>query len=326
MPITVAAPGLVQGNADRLEQFMKNFAGEVITAFERASKTTNRHQTRTISSGKSAAFPVLGRAAAAYLAPGNSLDDIRSNIPSTEKVIQIDGLLTSSQMITDIDEAMSHFDVSAPYSKAMGEALALAADGANIAEIAKLVVADAENLTGLGKGAIVAKTAASGTSLISATVGQLYLDMLFEMQYNFNKNSVPKSERVAYVAPDVIAALVNAKVLSNRDYSNSGSITEGTVERAAGFDIVMVPHLTAGGAATTDILQGSGHVFPVAYKDTTKIVAAHYSSIGILKLKDLGLEKARRAEFQADMMVAKYAMGHGGLRPEACQLGTLTLS
>ena len=36
-----------------------------------------------------------------------------------------------------------------------------------------------------------------------------------------------------------------------------------------------------------------------------------------MKLKDLALERARRAEFQADQIIAKYAMGHKGLRPEA---------
>lgn len=43
----------------------------------------------------------------------------------------------------------------------------------------------------------------------------------------------------------------------------------------------------------------------------------HRSAVGTVKLKDLALERARRANFQADQIIAKYAMGHGGLRPEA---------
>ena len=31
----------------------------------------------------------------------------------------------------------------------------------------------------------------------------------------------------------------------------------------------------------------------------------------------IAMERARRTEYQADQIVAKYAMGHGGLRPEA---------
>ncbi|MNW00536.1 hypothetical protein D3C71_1960440 [compost metagenome] len=43
----------------------------------------------------------------------------------------------------------------------------------------------------------------------------------------------------------------------------------------------------------------------------------HRSAVGTVKLKDMALERARRAEFQADQIIGKYAMGHGGLRPEA---------
>jgi hypothetical protein len=326
--VIVAAPGQINGTGDRLAQWLKIFGGEVITAFSRASKTEGRHMLRTITAGKSAAFPVLGRATAAYLKPGGSLDDIRTNIPGTEVVINIDGLLTASAMITDIDDAMSHFEVSGEYSKQLGEALAYSADGAVLAELAKLVVADTENLTGLGAPKITAKVGSTGTPLTSATLGQLYLDALLEMQYNLDSNFVPETERTAYITPDVAAALVNAKIVIDSDYnSNSnGSIAEGSVMRVAGFDLVKVPGLTRGGASTTNILQGDGHVFPAAYTATCKIIAAHRSAVGTLKLMDLGMEHARRTEYQADMVVAKYAIGHKGLRPEAVMMTTLTLS
>lgn len=32
------------------------------------------------------------------------------------------------------------------------------------------------------------------------------------------------------------------------------------------------------------------------------------------------MERARRAEYQADQIIAKMAVGHGGLRPEAVGL------
>jgi hypothetical protein len=326
MAITVAAPGQIGGTGDRIAQFLKVFGGEVITAFSRASKTENRHMLRTISSGKSAAFPVLGRATAAYLAPGDSLDDIRTNIDGTEVVIQIDGLLTASAMITDIDDAMNHFEVSGEYSTQLGEALAFSADGAVLAELAKLVVANTENLTGLGAPIITVKTGSTGTSLVSATLGQLYLDALLEMKYNLDVNFVPETDRTCYCSPDVIAALVNAKIVIDNDYNGNGSITEGKVMRVAGFDMVGCPGLTRGGASTTNILQGSGHVFPAAYTATCKMIACHRSSVGTLKLMDLGMEHARRTEYQADMVVAKYAIGHKGLRPESVMMTTLTLS
>lgn len=325
MLVTVASPGQIAGAGDKLAQFLKIFGGEIITAFSRASKTEGRHQIRTIASGKSASFPVLGRAQCAYLVPGASLDDIRQNIQGTEVVVVIDGLLTSSAMITDIDDALSHFEVRGEYSRQLGEALAYSADGAVIAEIAKMVVAGVGNLTELGAPAIVAKTAPTGTSLVSATLGQIYLDQIFEMKYNMDNNFVPDSDRTIYCTPDVLASLVNAKIVINTDYSGNGSITEGVVQRIAGFDMVQVPGLTRGGASVTGIMQGDGHVFPASYTTSCKMLACHRSSVGTLKLKDLALEHARRAEYQADMMVAKYAIGHKGLRPETCMMATLTL-
>ena len=56
------------GSEDAL--FLKVFAGEVLTSFERASVTAGAETVRTISNGKSATFPVMGRVAAAYHTPG----------------------------------------------------------------------------------------------------------------------------------------------------------------------------------------------------------------------------------------------------------------
>lgn len=322
--VIVAQPGLVQGGSDKLAQYLKIFAGEVITAFERSAVATNRHMTRTIQSGKSAQFPVFGRAAAAYLKPGKSLDDIRTNIPGMERLITIDGLLTTSQMITDIDDALSHFDVRSEYSKQMGEALAIAADAAVLAEIAKEAVADTENLTGLGSPGVVTKTLAAGELVdINEATGKAITQLLLEAAATFDVNRVPLTERVAYLDPTFHAALVASMNAINRDFGGVGTIVEGRVARLCGFDIVSCPHITAGGADNANVLAGAGHVFPAAYAAKKPIVIAHRTSVGTLKLKDLGFERARRAEYQADMLVAKYAMGHGGLRPEACMLGII---
>ena len=56
------------GTEDAL--FLKVFAGEVLTSFDRASKTGGAEMVRSISSGKSATFPVMGRIDAAYHVAG----------------------------------------------------------------------------------------------------------------------------------------------------------------------------------------------------------------------------------------------------------------
>ena len=284
-----------------------------------------RHIVRTIDAGKSAQFPVFGRAKAAYLKPGKSLDDLRENIAHNERIIYIDGLLTSSQMITDIDEAMRHYDVRGEYSRQMGESLAIAADGAVLAEAAKLVVANTENITGLGKGKLVTRQLASTDIGITEAMGKAIVNMLLEIKAEMSKNRVPETERYVFMKPEGTAALVASLVAINRDYGAVATITEGNVLRVAGFDILECPHLTDGGAAVNDgLLQGGGHVFPASYKDSCLFIAMHRTAVGTVKLRDLALEQARRPEYQADMLVAKYAMGHGGLRPEAAFMGIIT--
>lgn len=326
MSINIAKPGLKEGGSDALEMYLKNSAVEIIAAFERRSRTLGRFITRTITSGKAASFPVFGRLAAQYLAPGDSLDNQLKNLAGTSLDIVIDGLLTAPAMIFDLDDAMAHWDVGSEYARQIGEALAISADAGVLAELAKTVVAGVPNLAELPAPVIVNKTATAGLDSTSATLGQYYLDMLLQMKTNLDNNEVPEEERTAYVVPDVIGALVNAKVIIDRDYAGNGSITEGSVQRAAGFDLISVPHLTRGSDDNTKVLQGSGHVFPTGYAAKTKIIAAHRTAAGLLKLKDLSMEHARRAEYQADMMVGKMAVGMRGLRPEAIQMGTVTFA
>lgn len=309
--------GAKQNTGDQLALFLKVFSGEVLTAFTRASKVRNNHMIKTIDSGKSTSFPVMGRGKAHYLPAGSNLDDLREAIPHNEVVINIDGLLTSDVLITDIFEAMNHYDVRGEYAKQLGEALAIAADGATVAEIAKLVKANTENITGLGKGVVVEKTITGGAG-INYETGKAVIDGLLEMKAKWTTQYVPEEERFAYITPEVESAIITSKDAINRDYGAVASIVDGNIDKLCGFKIIAVPHLKAGGADKTGMLGTSpeGHVFPTDYAGALA-VCAHRTAVATVKLKDLQLEHARRPELQADMIIAKNAVGHGGLRPEA---------
>lgn len=309
--------GAKQNQGDQLALFLKVFSGEVLTAFTRASKVMNNHMIKTIDSGKSTSFPVMGRGKAHYLPAGSNLDDLREAIPHNEVVINIDGLLTSDVLITDIFEAMNHYDVRGEYAKQLGEALAIAADGATVAEIAKLVKANTENITGLGKGIVVEKTITGGAG-INYETGKAVIDGLLEMKAKWTTQYVPEEERFAYITPEVESAIITSKDAINRDYGAVASIVDGNIDKLCGFKIIAVPHLKAGGADKTGMLGTApeGHEFPTDYVGALA-VCAHRTAVATVKLKDLQLEHARRPELQADMIIAKNAVGHGGLRPEA---------
>lgn len=274
---------------------------------------------------KSAQFPVFGRAAAQYLKAGGNLDDLRQNIKHGEKIIQIDGLLTSDCLIFDLDDAMAHFDVRGEYSKQLGEALAKANDGAVLAEIAKLVVEDKENIEGLGKGAILTTSLSAAEIGETEAMGKAIFEQLLKAKTILSNNSVPLEERYVYIKPVALNALIAHKDILNKLYGATMTIEGNNPPKLLGFDLIETPYLTDGGAAVNEgVIQGEGHVFPAAYKDNAMFLVAHRTTVGTLTLKGLAMEHARRANLQADEIIAKYAKGYGGLRPEAAFMGVIT--
>lgn len=336
--------GVNQPGSDALALFLKVFGGEVLTAFARQTKTLDKVMTRTITSGKSAQFPVMGRTSAHYLKAGQSLDDKRKEIKHTEKTISIDGLLTTDVLIYDIEDAMNHYDVRAEYSRQLGEAMAMAADTANYAEMAKLVnlkntaSAQAENIKGLGQSPVI--YIGKGTMDLGqpSKVGEAVIQALTHARAEFTKNYIPTGDRTFFTSPDIYSAILAALMPNAANYAALIDPETGSIRNVMGFVVVETPHMTKSAEAVTnqgDALDGAGHVFPTAGDDITwadgalpsdgNLVGAdnilglfmHRSAVATLKLKDMALERARRPEYQADQIIAKYAMGHGGLRPEA---------
>lgn len=317
----ISNPGQKLSAGERDAFFMKVFSGEVLTAFARNTVMMSRHQVRTIDHGKSASFAVMGRTRAKYLEPGNSLDDQRKKFEHTEKVIAIDGLLTADCLITDIDDAMNHYDVRVEYSRQLGEALAQSADCAIINELANMAAKDAtvpENIPDNGTGADKVKGTgkafefATGLAISqSADYGNKIIEGLLAARAAFTKNYVPMGDRYCLLTPEGYSALIKALMPDSANYQALFDPNSGKLQTICGFEVIEVPHLLNEGV-------DGKHTLNAKYTDAgLQGIVFHRSAVGTVKLKDLAMERARRAEYQADQIIAKYAMGHGGLRPEA---------
>ena len=319
---SISNPGQQLSSGDRRALFLKIFAGEVLTAFTRTSVMMDKQIVRTIPHGRSASFPVMGRTHAQYLEPGNNLDDQRKKMEHTEKVIEIDGLLTADCLITDIDDAMNHYEVRSEYSRQLGEALAQAADQASINELANLAAKGTggmpenipENTTlenpGTGKafefvtGSDVAQTEAFGNKL---------LEGLIAARAAMTRNWVPAGDRYFLTTPEGYSAIVRALMPDAANYQALFDPTSGKLMNVCGFQIVETPNL----GAANDGVDGKHALKSQLKTAVVQGIAFHRSAVGMLKLRDLAMERARRAEYQADQIIAKMAVGHGGLRPEA---------
>lgn len=308
----ISNPGQNLSAGDREALFMKVFSGEVLTAFARNTVMMSRHQVRTIDHGRSASFAVMGRTRAKYLAPGSSLDDQRKKFEHTEKVIAIDGLLTADCLITDIDDAMNHYDVRVEYSRQLGEALAQSADCAIINELANMAAKDAtvkENIPDNGTGADKVKGTgkafefATGLKLSqSAEYGNKIIEGLLAARAAFTKNYVPMGDRYCLLTPEGYSALIKALMPDSANYQALFDPNSGKLQTICGFEVIEVPHLLNDGVDGKHELNTK---FTVA---GLQGIVFHRSAVGTVKLKDLAMERARRAEYQADQIIAKYAI------------------
>jgi hypothetical protein len=295
------------GTADAL--FLKVFAGEVLTSFEQATVTADKHMVRTIANGKSAQFPVMGRSSAAYHTPGNEITG--TDINHNEKVITINDLLISSHFIANIDEAKNHYDVRSVYSQEMGRALAFQMDK----HVLQTMVQAAAGTANVGDSGY-----ASGTIITSANSGTqaaALITALYDAAEAMDDAYVPSEGRCAFLKPEQYYLLANASNAINVDFSGQGSIATGQVPQLAGLNLIKTPHLPTANVTGTGVDAGGASSAQAVDASNTTALVTHPSAVGTVKLMDLAVESDYDIRRQGTLMVAKYAMGHGVLRPEA---------
>lgn len=294
--------GQINGGGATDAIFLKVFANEVLKTFQETNVMKALHTTRNISSGKSAAFPVLGTAVAAYHTPGAEL--LGQSILSAEKIISIDALLTSHVWIADIDEAMSHFDIRGPYAEALGRALALKYDKQCL-QLAVLAARASANLTG-GNGGSVLTNAAFDND------GEALAEGIFDAAQALDEKDIPAEDRYMVVRPRHYHLMSRSTKVLNRDWGGAGVYSDGKVFRVAGVNIVKsnnVPNSVIGAET------GANNTYNGTFTNTVGALF-HKSAIGTVELMSLGMEKERSARHQSNFTVAKMAVGHGILRPE----------
>jgi hypothetical protein len=326
--------------------FLKVFSGEVLQAFETATVMKPLHTIRTISSGKSAQFPLTGIADAKYHKPGDDLmtdGSYVSAIQHAEKTIQIDDLLTATTFIDKLDEAKNHYDVRSIYSTELGRALARTMDK-NLIGVALNTAATWSAATGAAINGVIGghsgSTLITNTSLGAAadagniTVGtnevgiKAFVSEMFNMAAQFDTKNVPSEDRYVVLTPTSYYRIVNSdagKDLINRDYNPdpSNSFVNAQIASVAGFRMirsniaaqVFGVNVAAVGSANNAATFVPGHRNTYTGNFTrVKALCFQKQAFGTVKLLDLAMESEYEIRLQGHLMVAKYAMGHGSLR------------
>lgn len=304
----VARIGQINQTGDVTALFLKVFAGEVLTAFDAENLALSRTQTRSISSGKSAQFPRSGLIGANYHTPGTEITGTKLN--QAEVVINIDDLLISHGFIANIDEAMNHYDVRSIYSTEIGRALAKQMDY-HILQTGVLGARSANVVTGLPGGSVITLAAAGDEA-----DGLKLAKALFSAAQLLDEKNVPMDGRTVYLRPAQYYALAQSTVVINKDWGGAGAYSDGKVLRVAGIEILKTNNLPNSVVANGTVQAGTANRYAGDFAKTVGLVM-HSSAVGTVKLLDLGMETQYDVRRQGTLMVAKFACGHGVLRPEA---------
>ena len=297
---TVSRLGQINGAGDVDAIFLKVYSGEVLATFDQANVMMDKHNVRSISSGKSAQFPVIGPATSGYHTPGTEL--VGAAVSHAEKVITIDDVLISDIFIADIDAAKNHYDVRGEYSSKQGYELSNTLDR-NVQQVGILAARAAATITGGDGGTVL-------TNAAYATTGSTIAAGVFAAAQALDEHNVPENDRYVNMRPAQYYLVAQTTNVINRDWGGSGVYADGSVLKVAGISFVKTNQLPS-----TNVTTG-----PSAYQgnfSTTTQLVYHKSAVGTVKLMDLGMESEYDIRRQGTLMVAKYAVGHGILRPEA---------
>jgi len=308
---TVSRIGQVNGSGDVNSLFLKVWSGEVLATFNRENKMLGMSQVRTISSGKSAQFPVVGTNSTSYHTPGNEITG--TSVNHAERTISIDDLLISNAFLANIDEAKNHYDVRSIYTSEMGRALANKVDQ-HLLQLSVLAAQASATITGGNGGTQItdADAKTNAASLISS---------IFECAQALDENDVPSEDRFCVVPPATYYLLVQNDKILNRDFGaeGNGAYVDGTVIKVAGINIVKANTAVTAFTDQSSAISGTNNTYNVDASNVAAVVF-HKSAIGTVKLMDLAMESEYDIRRQGTLMVGKMALGHGILRPESASL------
>jgi len=300
---TVSRLGSADLAADKTALFLKVFAGEVITSFETSTILKPLTRQRVIQSGKSASFPAIYKASASYHTPGAEIvgQDVRHN----EVVVTIDDLLVADAFLSNIDEAMNHYDVRSPYSNELGLALALAYDK-NVARNVIRAARGSALFTGDTGGSAItdADSNTSGTSL----AGSIWTAKQTLEEKDVPVDSTPVQAALKPAQWYLLAQ--DSTLVLNRDVGGDGSYSQGSFTMIGGVNVVKSNALPWG------VDDSSNTAIPTAYRinmATTTAAVFTEASAATVQLMGLGMESESDIRRQGTLMVVKYAVGHGPL-------------
>jgi hypothetical protein len=213
---------------------------------------------------------------------------------------------------------MNHYDVRSIYTEEIGRALAKRFDQ-NIAQLIHLASdasAKAPGKASTSTGSVAVASTTSTTTGI-ASDGANIAKAIYDAVVVLDRNDVPDDgQRYCVLSAGNYARLV--QYAGGPDKPTAlGSFAKNSVMEIAGVKVLKSNNLPKG---TISAVTGANNVYNGTFTTGSGVdhlgLVFHKNAVGTLKLLDLAVESEYRIDLQGTLIVSKYAMGHGILRPE----------
>lgn len=302
---------------DNRSLYLDVFGGEVLTAFDNATVTLDKHTVKSLSGGaKSYRFPKTWKASAEYHTPGQEM--LGNDFDTSELTINVDDILVSHYAIADLDRILSHFDMRSIISNEMGRALAKVFDQNVFRQL--ILASRTAAASPFPGGNNVTDASLAATAGVYSGID--WIDAIREANTKLFNQDVPENmQRYLAVTTEVFDAIKYAKdsngqyLVLNRDFGHGGA--GGIDQRAETMNIDGVTIVKSKNIPATDE-SATASVFSKYRGDYSNTVGVMWcpQSVATVKLLDISMETERDVRRLEDFMVSKMFVGHGTMRPE----------
>lgn len=286
------------------ELFAKKFSTDVMKYFMDTNVAAALITKRSIDSGKSESFPIVGNATAVDIA-NNGAELAVNNLKATEREISIGNLTVAHAWITDLDKAMVHYDSQSAQAESIGRALAKKVDQDVIAKV-------------IAAGAVVSAGTATSAGL------ETFADDIFTLEIShdlstgagvYNACVLAETERtskdvvgepVFLFRPAQYFMLLNNPAQTGLTWVNDEYSQSGKVPMLLGKKVMYSPHFPALAGATI----AAGEVGGILFSK---------EAVGQLELMSVSTRVDYIPQRLSNLIVGKMAVGYGILN-HACAI------
>ena len=305
-----ASSGVNNGGAgDTRALYQKKVATDVLKYFKSTNVAKELVTNDRIESGKSKAFPIVGNATAATRAANVVSELAEQSLKATEREIVIGSMTVAHSWISDLDDAMVHYNSKAAQIESIGRALSKSVDEAIIAkliEAGRIVDGTAATAAGLetfDDDVFTSITQDQNDFDAALTGAEIMVHMHAAMTEFRDKDCV--GDPVYLLRPQPYFALLNNASQTGLTWVNDPYAQSGKVPMFLGAKVVYSPHFPA--VTTTT---GDENAYGVLFSK---------EAVGVLELLSVNIRTDYVPTRLSHLMTGKLAVGYGILN-HACAI------